>query len=370
MHIALASARFYPHKGGIETHMLEVGRRLVAKGHEVSVFTTTTEPNIPRISSFEGMSVIRFPAWPRGIDVHFPKGLGPGYFSGIDLVHVQGYQAGMAPTACLCAISKRIPFVLTFHGGGHPQAWRTRLRPLHLRLMAPIFSRAQSLIATAEFEPAAYSKLLGVSREKFDYVPNGADLPSRVNPTGLCQQKPEELGATKTILSIGRLERYKGHQHAIEGIALLNKRAPGYKLHILGDGPFRDELHQLARRLNVSQCVEINSVSRDQIGKLILSSAAVCLLSDFETHPMAALEAINLGRPVLVQQNSGLVELVDKGWALGVRSTRGEDVAYALEEATSGRFSPPFIELPSWDDCVNQLELIYQKSIEDCSKVK
>ena len=85
------------------------------------------------------------------------------------------------------------------------------------------------------------------------------------------------------------------------------------------------------------------------------------LLSEFETHPIAALEAIALGRRVLVADTSGLSELAEQGTARGIPLDAAPDVVSAamLEEMARGPVaSPPAI--PTWDDCARQLADVYR----------
>ena len=77
----------------------------------------------------------------------------------------------------------------------------------------------------------------------------------------------------------------------------------------------------LADRLGVGDRVEIRAVRERDAYVAELSGASVAmLLSEFETHPMAAIEAIRLGIPMLVANNSGLTELADKGLPVGASS--------------------------------------------------
>src|SRR5690348_10774946 len=99
--ILMITPRYFPHMGGIETHVHEVGRRLARQG--VSVTLLTTEPlelyhQFPRESSDEGMRVIRVKAWPPGRDYY----IAPEIFSLVkrgawDLIHCQGCHTFVPP---------------------------------------------------------------------------------------------------------------------------------------------------------------------------------------------------------------------------------------------------------------------------------
>src|SRR5690242_1401556 len=98
MRILMVAARCYPFMGGIETHIQEVGPRLVARGHTVHVLTTDPSGGLPVEEEVRGMHVRRVPAWPRELDFY----VAPGIFNAIrrgtwDLIHFQGYGTFVAP---------------------------------------------------------------------------------------------------------------------------------------------------------------------------------------------------------------------------------------------------------------------------------
>ena len=128
------------------------------------------------------------------------------------------------------AIRQRLPFVLTFHGGGHssrPPSAPARAQRAALR---PLLARAKKLVAVAEFEVDLYGPELRLPRDRFVVIPNGADLPKPVT------SRVAEDGVL--IASVGRLERYKGHQRAIAALPHLLEHEPRARLWIAGSGPY------------------------------------------------------------------------------------------------------------------------------------
>jgi glycosyltransferase involved in cell wall biosynthesis len=92
-----------------------------------------------------------------------------------------------------------------------------------------------------------------------------------------------------------------------------------------------------------------------------LSKAAlVVLLSEYETHPIAVLEALSLGRPVLVADTSGLSELAQNGLAQAIplKSTTAQ-ITDAIVEQLLHPQKPPAVNLPTWDDCAAGLLSLY-----------
>jgi glycosyltransferase involved in cell wall biosynthesis len=97
------------------------------------------------------------------------------------------------------------------------------------------------------------------------------------------------------------------------------------------------------------------------MARLLNNAALVALLSDYEAHPIAVLEAVALGRPVLVTRTSGLAELAARGLAQAIPldSTTAQ-VAAAIIGQLDAPMRPATVTLPTWDDCAAQLLDLYR----------
>ncbi len=121
--VLMVSAHYFPTMGGIETHVYEVARRLVQKGVDVTILTTMPQhafAQMPREAESEGMRILRVNAWTHTSDLCIAPEVYPVIKAGDwDLVHCQGIHTIVPPLAMLGARRARIPFVVTFHTGGH-----------------------------------------------------------------------------------------------------------------------------------------------------------------------------------------------------------------------------------------------------------
>src|SRR5258707_6295137 len=230
MRILMVAARCYPFMGGIETHIQEVGPRLVARGHAVDVLTTDSSGELSVEEEVGGMRVQRVPAWPKDLDLY----VAPGIYTAIrrgawDLIHFQGYNTFVVPIGLLAAVRADVPFVLTFHSGGHSSRLRNAVRGTQHALLRPLVARAARLIGVSEFEADFFSARMGVPRERFVVIPNGAAMPAA---------SPGVEVDRHLIVSGGRLERYKGHHRAIAALPELIRRIPNARLRIVGSGPY------------------------------------------------------------------------------------------------------------------------------------
>jgi glycosyltransferase involved in cell wall biosynthesis/GT2 family glycosyltransferase len=350
-------------QGGVERHVMEVSRRMAAAGVHVEVLCTDPELSEAKTETRDGVRIRTVRAWPRGRDYY----LAPGIWREIgrekwDLVHVQSYHTLVAPLAMLRALSLRIPYVVTFHGGGHSSELRNRSRSLQMRLLAPLLRRAARLVAVARFEVEEYGAALGVPVQQFALIPNGTDL--SFSDAELATAEPE----LPVLASIGRLERYKGHHRVLAAFPYVLERAPQARLLIVGKGPYEDELRRQAEELGVADRVEITSVPGDDPGgmaALLGGVSLVVLMSEFETHPLVALEAAAARRRLLVADSGGLGEIAADGFARGIPLDAGPE---AIATAAVAELAEPLPErspkLTSWDECASELLGLYRSVLK------
>jgi|SRR5271157_793980 len=360
LRILMVCPRFLPEVGGTETHIYEVSRRLSALGgFEITVLTTDRSRQLPREEIIDGISVLRVPSWPRRRDYY----LAPGIAAVIrqrrwDLVHCQGIHNAVPLFAMLSAQLVGIPYLVTFHTGGHSSRLRNAMRATQWRLAGPLLRSAVSLIAVSRFEAATLARHARLGNKPVIVIRNGGALPSPRTGT---------LTVSGRIVSSGRLERYKGHHRVIEALPYIMREIPEAHLLILGSGPYESNLYKLADQLGVSDRVSIKHVAladRQSMATTLTEANVVAALSDYEAHPVAVMEALCVGRPVVGYDMAGIGELIAEGWVRGV--PHGAPAATVAQELVKAMSSPSLIDdvqLPSWDFCADQLADVYLSSL-------
>jgi len=362
LNILMVAARYYPYIGGVETHVYEVGRRLASNGVNITILTTmpfSLSSHLPKEETVEGMHIIRVQAWPQERDYY----IAPEMYSIIkqgtwDLVHCQGYHTMVAPLTMLAASKAKIPYVVTFHSGGDSSLLRKVLRGVQRMALRPLLARAKRLIGPSKWEIEFYRERLHLPSSQFVVNPNGAyHLPNLKNTAW------EQMDGT-WIVSVGRLERYKGHQRVIAAMPKVLEQVPDARLRILGKGPYELTLQKMARKLGVAERVEIRAVppgDRDGVASVIAQADLVTLLSEHEAQGIAVLEALALQRPVLIASTTALQEFADRGLARSVPiGSTPEEVARAIINQLREPLVPKNVELPTWDDCAADLLALYQ----------
>lgn len=357
--LAMVCARARPLVGGIETHVHEVCSRLADQGVEVTVLTTDRSGILPRLETPARYRVRRWPAYPRSRDYYLAPGLGQHLMQAADydMVHIQGVHTLVPPMALAAAQRAGIRSVLTFHSGGHSSPLRSSLRGLQWRLMRPLLRSATALVAVSEYEQRTFASLIGVPAEDIRLIRNG----SEPLPIDIDAARPE---GSPLLVSVGRLERYKGHHRVLQALPAILAQAPHARLVVIGSGPYEPALRAMAHRLGVADRVSICGFGperRSEMGKLVADADVMCLLSEYEAHPVAVMEALGAGTRSLVADTSGLSELGRAGLVttIALEASAQQIANAALAVAATPPCPPP--KLPSWDDCAAQLLCLYRQ---------
>jgi glycosyltransferase involved in cell wall biosynthesis len=365
-------ARFLPDIGGTETHVYETTRRLNRMpGLRVDVLTTDRTGDRPRREILEGTRVRRVRAWPVDRDYYVAPGIRSAIQHGAyDLIHCQGIHNAVPLIAMTAALRAEVPFVVTPHTGGHSSQARNRLRERQWRAIGPLLRKTRRLICVAEFEAEMFARTAHVPAEKIVIVPNGVMIEVPTAGRGPDPGRP-------TVVCVGRFERYKGQHHLVAAMPTLLKMVPGTRLTLVGSGPAEGALRRQAAGLGVADQVtfmQIPLADRAAMADLLAGAHVVSLLSDYEAHPVAVMEAIALGRPVVVAPTAGLGELARNGFAASVRDpSDSEEVARALaphltsagaaEAHAAGERLDRGIGALTWDECASRLAEIYRESV-------
>ncbi len=360
LRVLMVCPRYLPDVGGTEMHVHEVARRLSARGgFEITVLATDRFRRLPRQEVVGEISVLRVRSWPRRRDYY----LAPGIAAVIgqrrwDLVHCQGIHTPVPLLAMISARRAGIPYLVTFHTGGHSSRLRNAMRTTQWRLVGPLLRNAVSLIAVSRFEAAALARDARLGDKRIIVIPNGGALPP---------PRPGTVAVPGRIVSSGRLERYKGHHRVIEALPHVMREIPEAHLLILGSGPYERNLYKLARHLGVSDRVSIKhvqSADRQSMATTLAEASVVAALSDYEAHPVGVMEALWVARPVVGYDIAGIGELSAAGWVRAVpRGAPATAVAHKLVEAMSSPSPVDRAQLPSWDSCADQLAHVYLSSL-------
>ncbi len=238
----------------------------------------------------------------------------------VDIIHVR--SRAPAWSALWAARATGVPLVATYHG-----AYEAR-SPLK-RFYNSAMTRADLVIANSRFTAVAICRFNGPG-DRLIVIPRGAD-PERFNPEAIAPQRLADLRArwavgenqgALTMLLPGRLTGWKGHQVAIEAMALLAPSsrtgvAGDFQLIFVGDAQGRDGYAaSLARRvdeLGLHRMIRIVGHCDDMPAAYGLSDIVLSPSTRPEAFGRVAAEAGAMAKPVIASDHGGARETVVDG---------------------------------------------------------
>jgi colanic acid/amylovoran biosynthesis glycosyltransferase len=122
------------------------------------------------------------------------------------------------------------------------------------------------------------------------------------------------------IVTIARLAEKKGVEYAIRAVAKLAKSKTNLNYTIVGDGPLKERLQQLIQELNVDSIVTLVGWKQQQEVIEIINNSDIMLApsvtskdGDREGIPVAFMETMAMGLPIISTDHSGIPELIENG---------------------------------------------------------
>lgn len=187
--------------------------------------------------------------------------------------------------------------------------WRSGLLK---RLMRVAYPMADAVSAVSEASARDLDGILGKPRGTVAVLYNPiADL-ARTPGLSAADVHPWLSGPDPVLLSVGRLVPQKNHANLLRAVAIARESRP-VRVLVLGDGPLRGDLEALARSLGVADAVDFLGFRRD-VADLLHFSDLLVLSSDWEGLPLALMEALKMGTPIVSTDcQSGPRELLDGG---------------------------------------------------------
>lgn len=221
-----------------------------------------------------------------------------------------------------------------------------------------IFKKADKIICVSNYEKKLVLKNMGIDGKKISVIPNGLNLEEFKG----IHKKEKEL---KSLLYVGRLEKYKGVQFLLR---VLPKLDDDVFVEIVGIGPYKQELKKLVSNLGLEERVIFyeNLERKDLIQKFSDANIFVSL-STRESYGITIAEALALGTPCIVSNHSALREWVDGKDCLGIDYPPDIDTLSNLINILMGKitdYSSIKNRAPSWDTVAKKLIEIYNQIIK------
>jgi glycosyltransferase involved in cell wall biosynthesis len=279
------------------------------------------------------------------------------------LVHVQTASRGSfwrKFVVCSLARMAGSPYIVHLHGGGFAHFYKES-GSLGRRMIRGTLAHAAVVIALSE---EWRQQLLGICpTAKVEILHNAVSLPD-VSPARAGEREP-------TLLFLGHLLRDKGVYDLVRAFSLIAPKFPRARLVLGGIGEIQ-AVRQLAAQLEISDRVSCPGWLDPAAKAAAFATCQVFLLPSYiEGMPMALLEAMSWGLPVIATPVGGIPQVVEHE-VTGLLITPGdiEDCARQMERLLAspalrerlGSAARERIEADfSLDDALDRLSAIYRR---------
>lgn len=310
LRIVLITAQWIHTKGGPSRYVFSLARELSAMGFPVLV-----------LSSEDGEGAVHFRsrAFMREWDI----------FNGLwrfrpDVVHIHGRIHFIVPALIYKMISGMRPrIVFTFHSqpylgnfiegkvGGKPDyvgvnRWIARF----------LLGRCDSVTTVSRSIVENLNKHYAMAIGRFVTIASGSEEHAADEGIVAKFKSKYEFGGAFPILStIGVFSwdwKVAGHQVALESLVLLRRLYPQIRLLIAGDGNYRGYLEMAAARLGVAdRVVFLGNI--DNVNTLLAASDIYVHMAMNEGCPLAVVEAMRAGKPIVAARRGGIPEIIEDG---------------------------------------------------------
>lgn len=342
--ILQVTPRYPPRTGGVERHVKEISERLVDRGHEVVVHTADLGPDVEGWETRNGVEVRRHRGFSPGEAFHVAPGITSSVpQSDADVVHAHNYHSILAFLAALSVTDER--FVMTTHYHGESASgFRDRLLSLYRPIGKWAIKQVDSVIAVSEWEQEQLREDFGVDAT---VIPNGVDVERFANSDPEKRDRPY-------LLTVGRLEEYKGVQHVIRAMSELEE----YDLLVAGSGTYREELERIALEEGVEDRVEfLGYVDDSRLPGLYEGAVVYVTLSEFEAYGMTVAEALAAGTPCVVREAGALVDWVSQDGCRGITVVSREAIVTAVRTIIGIESGESVVE--TWSSVIGKVEAEY-----------
>lgn len=250
-----------------------------------------------------------------------------------DVVHVHTPIAAWLTRAACATLWRNGPMVVYTAHGFHFHEGQRRLLRLAYSFLEMAASRWTSHIAVLNRWDLEEAERLGITKHVPVSMVSGAGLnlgdwdPCHV-PAEAKELVRRELGVTSSqtvVAMVAEMIPRKRHIDALEALG----RGGDWHLLLVGDGPLRENLDAFARQLDVRERVHFAGYRSDVRG-LLAASDLMVLPSMREGLPMAVIESLALGVPVVGTDSKGLGELVERSGGYIVPPKHPDSIAQAI----------------------------------------
>lgn len=323
MHIAFFTNTYLPIVSGVVRSVESFREALTKQGHNVFIFAQSNddyEDNERFIFRYPSFSLPIQSDVPAIIPVSpFVEQLLP--FIKPDVIHTH-HPFLLGQTAARKAEELSIPLVFTFHT---QYTEYTHYFPLPQEIiqeflkdaiqnwLQEFMQRCQHIVIPSESMKEILVTDYGL-RDLFTVIPTGLNLEPYRHADGKAIRSREGWQDDIVLVSMGRLAMEKNWQNVLQAAQKVHRDHPEMRLVIIGDGPEKSELQELAAELGIAERVTFTGeLLFADIPAYLKAADLFMFASVTETQGLVTMEAMAAGLPIVAVDASGTRDIVEDG---------------------------------------------------------
>lgn len=223
----------------------------------------------------------------------------------IDVLHAHKFGSNVWGT--ILGRAARVPVVIA-----HEHSWSYERQPLRRLVDRELIGRGvDAFVAVSEDDRRRMIAIEGVREDRIVVVPNG--IPAAPPGEGRGVREELGIGAEDTVIgAVARLWPVKELDLLVHAAAPLSKRFQGLRVVLVGDGPERARLERLVVELGLERVVRLLG-ERSDVSDVLAALDLAVLTSRREGSPLAVIEYMAAGLPVVATRVGGIPDLIEHG---------------------------------------------------------
>ena len=223
----------------------------------------------------------------------------------VEVLHA--HKFGSNVWAAILGSIARVPCVVA-----HEHTWSFEGQPMRRFLDRELIARGtDAFIAVSSDDRRKMIEIEGIDPSDVTFVANGIDA----IPEGDGARVRDELGIppdAPVAVAVAVLRPQKALDVLIRATAELLPDLPGLRVLIAGGGEQQDHLEALAAELGADRAVTLLGI-RSDVPDLLAAADVAALSSDYEGSPLAVMEYMDAGLPVVATRVGGVPDLIEEG---------------------------------------------------------
>jgi len=299
--------------GGAERHTVALLNQLAQRGHDCHAACVKSMEQVQSVSSLMPRGTLRSLYARRYLDRRALDDFATQLSSLRPHVIVAANPYALMYASLARRLSRVRPkLVVTYHS--------TKLLNIkeHLQMLAyrPLFWAADCTVFLCKNQQR-YWRRRALFCGRSEVIHNGVDIEYfQPRQSSDREQTRRTLGIAPTDYLIGisaLLRKEKNHLQLVDAVASLRQQGVPARALLIGDGEERQAIQDRAKALNISSSVSITGLQQD-VRPFIAACDVMTLCSVTETFSLAALEAMAMGKALVLSDVGGAAEMIVPRW--------------------------------------------------------